>query len=59
MKSCDFFADDETIKRLAKVGGFSAKKNNGFKNAEALLRHVEPGKEYYFTSGRHVAIIRK
>ena len=29
------------------------------KNAEALLQHVEPGKEYYFTSGHHVAIIRK
>lgn len=58
-ESRSFFADDDTIKRIVKVGGFSVRKNNGFKNAEALLRHVEPGKEYYFTSGTHVAIIRK
>lgn len=58
-ESRSFFADDDTIKRLVKNGGFSVKTNNGFKNAEALLKHVEPGKEYYFTSGHHVAIVRK
>lgn len=54
-----FFAADDTIKRLAKVGGFAVKTNDGFKNAKMLLQHVETGKEYYFTSGVHVAIIRK
>lgn len=58
-RSSAFFADNDNIKRLAKVGCFAVKKNNGFKNAAALLQHVEAGKEYYFTCGRHVAIIRK
>ncbi len=58
-ESRSFFADDDTIKQLVKNGGFSVKTNNGFKNAKALLKHVEPGKEYYFTSGCHAAIVRK
>lgn len=56
--SCSLFGDD-FIKHFTKVGGFAASNYNGFKNVETLLQHVEPGKEYYFTSGDHAVIIRK
>ena len=58
-KSCALFGDDSTIRKLTKAGGFVVKKRNGFENAKALLKHVEPGKEYYFTSGDHAAIVRR
>ena len=58
-KSCALFGDDSTIRKLTKAGGFVVKKRNGFENAKALLKHVEPGKEYYFTSGDNAAIVRR
>ncbi|SOE80096.1 Phage Mu protein F like protein [Fibrobacter sp. UWT3] len=54
-----FFGDNETLNELTKSGGFSVIGKNGFKNVEALLQMVEPGKEYYFKSREHAAIIRK
>lgn len=57
-KSCDFFSTSTTIERLTKHGGFKVSGINGFKNTESLLQHVEKGKEYFFTSGRHAAIVR-
>ena len=41
------------------MGGFAASGNNGFENTKTLLKHVEPGKEYYFKCGEHAAIVRK
>lgn len=58
-RSRTFFGDDSVIKSFTKSGGFAATGNNGFENAETLLKHVESGKEYYFRSGEHAAIIRK
>lgn len=54
-----FFGDNETLNKLTKSGGFSVIGKNGFKNVEELLQMVEPGKEYYFKSREHAAIIRK
>ena len=58
-QSRTFFGDDSIIKSFTKAGGFAATGNNGIENAKTLLKHVEPGKEYYFRSGEHAAIIRK
>ena len=53
------FADRDVVKQFCKSGGFEAKSSSGFTNAKNLLRHVEPGKEYYFLSNDHAAIVRK
>lgn len=58
-ESLEFFADHDIINMFTKSGGFSSRNYNGYKNAVILLQHVEPGKEYYFTSGEHAAIVRK
>ena len=55
-----FFASSGNIKAIAeRVGGIVNKGYNDFSNASQLLQHVEKNKEYYFTCGRHAAIIRK
>lgn len=59
MKSRVLFANRNTIEQIVKSGGFEANNPNGFKNVETLFQHVEPGKEYYFVSSEHAAIIRK
>lgn len=59
MKSRALFADRNTIRRIVESGGFEVDTLNGFENAERLLQHVETGKEYYFVSSEHAAIIRK
>ncbi|MCQ2120716.1 MAG: hypothetical protein MJY78_02660 [Fibrobacter sp.] len=53
-----FFSENSTLDKLTKSGGFKVVSNNGFKNAESLLKHVEKGKEYLFTSGEHTVIVR-
>lgn len=54
------FADRDLITCLCDVvGGIRVRSNSCIKNAKNLLAHVEEGKEYYFTSGRHAAIVRK
>ena len=58
-KSRVLFANRDTIEQIVKSGGFKANSPNGFENAEILLQHVEPKKEYYFVSSEHAAIIRK
>lgn len=57
--SLDLFGRDDILEKFVKNGGFAISNYNGFKNAEYLLKYVEPGKEYYFTCGKHSAIIRK
>lgn len=42
-----------------KVGGKKAKNRSDFTNAKELLSEVKKGKEYYFTCGKHAAIVRK
>ena len=58
-ESYKLFADKDIIKQFSQSGGYESINDNGFKTAELLLQHVEPGKEYYFTSGIHAAIIRR
>lgn len=57
--SKNFFGNDDVLKKIVKYGGYAISGCNGFKNAEYLLKYVEPGKEYYFTCGQHSAIVRK
>lgn len=54
-----FFGDEAFIESFTKSGGFAATGYNGIQNTKTLLKHVEPGKEYYFKCGEHAAIIRK
>ncbi|MDR2964022.1 MAG: hypothetical protein LBU90_10390 [Bacteroidales bacterium] len=58
--SCLIFSRHYNIKDIAKKAGCIISKNgNDFTNAVNLIKQTEKGKEYYFTSGRHAAIIRK
>lgn len=58
-KSSLFFAINKNIKNICKTGGYVASDYNGFTVAKELLSKVEEGKEYYFTSGKHAAIVRR
>jgi SPP1 gp7 family putative phage head morphogenesis protein len=58
-KSRLFFAINKNIKNISKTGGYVASDYNGFTVAKELLSKVEEGKEYYFTSGKHAAIVRR
>ena len=40
------------------AGGKILKKDNDVESGISLLHDMEPGKEYYFFAGRHVAIVR-
>ena len=58
--SREFFAKIGNIKSIAEsVGGVINKAYSDFDNARFLLSKVVMGKEYYFTCGRHAAIVRK
>lgn len=57
--SLGVFSRTEYIEKMTETGGFVTKGYNGYKVAEESFTHVEAGKEYYFTSGSHAAIIRK
>lgn len=41
------------------VGGIVNREFNDYKNADTLLSHILPGKEYFFVCGEHAAIVRK
>ena len=59
-KSCDFFSSASNICSIAKkVGGVVNKNYNDFTNAKQLLATTSIGKYYYFTCGKHSAIVRK
>ncbi|MDR0428186.1 MAG: hypothetical protein LBH12_06235, partial [Dysgonamonadaceae bacterium] len=54
------FSSSSTIMNIAeKAGGVVVKHTNDFTKANDLLKQTQVGKEYYFTCGSHVAIIRK
>ena len=60
--SREFFASPGTAKMLAElenVQGIVIDNGYMFTNAHKLLKKVEEGKEYFFTSGRHATIVRK
>lgn len=58
--SCKFFATSTNIKEITqKVGGLVEKDTDDIKASIRLLKQVQKGKEYYFTTGAHAAIIRR
>jgi hypothetical protein len=58
--SQDFFSTQWLkITRFEGVDGIIQKEYNDFVGAHTLLAKVEAGKEYYFSTGRHAAIVRK
>lgn len=57
-RSRSLFGDVSNLEQFTKSGGFKFSSTNDLKNAESLLKHVEKGKEYFFTNGRHAAIVR-
>lgn len=59
-RSREYFATSFRIGEVVKAcGGKYAHELSDFTNAEVLLQSVQAGKEYYFTCGRHAAIVRK
>lgn len=59
-KSCNFFSLASNICSIAEqVGGIVNKNYNDFTNAKQLLATTSIGKYYYFTCGKHAAIVRK
>ena len=58
--SRDFFAGGVNIFDIVKrCGGIVKKGNDNIALGNQLLQNIEDGKEYYFTCGRHAAIVRK
>lgn len=56
------FSSFGNIKDICRLNGIQGKIVNGyndFTNAHNLLKEVQEGKEYYFTAGKHAAIVRK
>lgn len=52
----------DTLRQIAQFPGIDGVVVNGgndFTIAHELLTHVEEGKEYFFTAGKHAAIVRK
>ena len=59
-KSCDYFARNSTIDKIATYFGGTVERNyNDFTTAHNLLATVTDDREYYFAVGRHAAIIKK
>lgn len=58
--SCEFFSRYGNIKRIVeKLGGKIESQPSDIKSGKTLLSGIIEGKEYYFTCGRHAAIVRK
>ena len=56
------FSKGSTVRELLKLNGVSGRASsnfNDFTTAHDLLKDVEPGKQYFFTCGKHAAIVRK
>ena len=56
------FSRTDTLRQIARfdgIDGVVVKGYNDFNNANTLLSQVESGKEYFFTCGKHAAIVRK
>jgi len=55
-----YFSRFSIISDIAtKVGGTVVEHTSDFVKADMLLKQVKVGKEYYFTCGKHAAIVRK
>ena len=61
-ESQDFFSRDSNLLELLKlnnVKGNVIEDYNGYKSANLILEAMEEGKEYFFATGKHVAIVKK
>lgn len=58
--SLHFFATDRNIVQITKdLGGMIKKEADELTDSHSLLKEVKEGKEYYFSTGKHAAIVRK
>ena len=60
--SCKVFARYDSMQEIAQfkgVDGIVVSDYNGFKSANKALASVEAGKEYYFATASHAAVVRK
>lgn len=58
--SCDFFSLSGNIRRIVQnLEGEIYRDYDGFKSAEKILKGVEKGKQYFFSTGSHAAIVRR
>lgn len=60
--SCEFFSRNVNIHEIMKLEGVNGKmyeEMNDFVGAHKCLENVEVGKQYYFRTGKHAAIVRK
>lgn len=57
--SREFFSRSGNIVEIAKrTGGIIERNTSDFTKAKSLLSNVQKGKEYYFTCGKHAAVVR-
>lgn len=60
--SCKFFSMNSNIQKIAdlkNVKSYVESHTSDFKAVKNLLSHAEQGKEYYLSTGKHAAIVRK
>ena len=60
--SREIFSRNTTLKDISRLRGvvsFEEKGYDDITNAKKLLKQVDKGKEYYFVTGKHAAIVRK
>lgn len=58
--SQDFFSRKwKEITKFDGVDGIIHRDYNDFTGAHEILKNVQPGKEYYFSAGRHAAVVRQ
>ena len=59
-ESQDFFSRKwKEITKFDGVDGIIHRDYNDFTGAHEILKNVQPGKEYYFSAGRHAAVVRQ
>lgn len=59
-ESRQFFSSNGNIMEIAeKLGGVIVENKSDFTSASQLCKMMKEGKEYYFTCGKHAAIVRK
>ena len=60
--SCNFFATNGHIKQVTTIDGvesYTETHRNAFTAASNVLQNAQEGKRYYFTVGKHAAVIEK
>lgn len=60
--SCNFFSQNGHIKDIAKIDGvesFVEEHKNAFTAAGKVVQNIQEGKRYYFSVGKHAAVVEK